>query len=176
MKKLIGLSLVFAILAVGFVLAQNALLCLETDSGYNPGQPGQMYWGEGVYDDYCMDSLNLHERYCVEGSGLPARGIQVYCPNGCVVNDVGLAGCAGDDGSIPSDGLFYQHKEIVVPAGWTPMGSNPVPSVTDNSGSQETVFQQEVQQQVAVPEFSVLAAGIAFAGAGLGYRFMRKRR
>lgn len=30
--------------------------------------------------------------------------------------------------------------------------------------------------ELNVPEFSAIAAGVAFAGAGLGYAFMRKRR
>jgi len=30
--------------------------------------------------------------------------------------------------------------------------------------------------ELSVPEFSVIAAGVAFAGAGVGYMFMRKRR
>ena len=173
MNKLthIGILTIFLVILSGFVIAQNTPVCLETDSGYNPGQPGQMYWGEGVYDDYCMDSLNLHERYCVADSMLPARGIQVYCEHGCVVNDVGLAGCAEEDGSVPSDGMFYQHTEIVVPAGWTSMGSATIPEDTTQG-----VVAQELIVQNNVPEFSVLAAGIAFAGAGLGYMFMRKRR
>jgi len=33
-----------------------------------------------------------------------------------------------------------------------------------------------VNLELSIPEFSVLAAGVAFAGAGLGYMFMRKRR
>ena len=30
--------------------------------------------------------------------------------------------------------------------------------------------------ELSIPEFSAIAAGVAFAGAGLGYVFMRKRR
>lgn len=185
MNKLffMGVVSVFLIILSSFAFAQNPPLCLETDAGYNIGQPGQMYYGEWVYDDYCMDSFNVHERYCVQGSWLPARGIQVYCPNGCKVNDVGLAGCADSEGNVPSDGRFYQLKDIVLPEGWKPAGSNPVivPNDVQTSGSEEQGGSEEdppleCDGQCEVPEFSSIAALFAISGAGFGYLMIRKRK
>jgi len=184
MNKLthIGILSIFLVILSGFVIAQNPPLCLETDSGNNPAQPGQMAFGNWVYNDYCMDASNLHERYCVPGSYLPARGTQVYCPYGCKLNDKGLAGCVTANGTVAPGGLFTQLENNWIPPEWKPAGSNPIIYQDSQTGSEEVLEEEsfmafdEQINNAEVPEFSVLAAGIAFAGAGLGYMFMRKRR
>ena len=156
--------------------------CADSDSGLNPFVPGQMRFevngGYGKVNDYCRDEFTLHERYCVSGSDLPARGTDMYCEFGCVSDENGLGACVQANGSVSPSTGFGNPNDVQLPNDYS----------LDNSGSNNPGNDEPQEFFVAscdfescdppqnVPEFSFIAAGIAFLGAGLGYIQLRKRK
>ena len=100
----------------------------------------------------------------------PGVEVTVQCDNGVITTDT--------DTTDANSEYVVSFTTEECDLGDTVTASVPGDEESDVVSSGDLVLQDLylLNIELSIPEFSAIAAGVAFAGAGLGYVFMRKRR
>ncbi|MEK6968146.1 MAG: hypothetical protein AABX51_05950 [Nanoarchaeota archaeon] len=143
--KALILTLAIFMLNISYATAE----CVDNDGGALSYTPSTVLEDNIEFNDFCLENGNVMEYTCVEGQLMSE---EMPCLLGCHYNWEGFGAC------IPTGG-----------------GSTDSGNTGSGSSDEQSFNSLSFDEQVEIPEFSFVAAGIAFAGATVGYLVLRRR-
>jgi len=138
--------LLLAVIVLAVSLQYVAAECVDNDGGALSYSASSVVENNVEYSDFCLANENVMEFTCVDGELMSE---EMPCLLGCHYNWEGFGECVPTAGGSPDNG-----------------------NGGGESFSSENLDNLNIRE---VPEFSFIAAGIAMAGASVGYLLLRRR-